>query len=68
MGYGCKILYTDPPNYYTNASSGRELFRLQFLLHAASPETFGYTLVDIHGVAFIYFYGTVLSKAQGRYL
>jgi hypothetical protein len=25
--------------------SGRELYHLQFSLHAASPETFGYTLV-----------------------
>jgi len=25
--------------------SGRELYHLQFLLQAASPETFGYTLI-----------------------
>jgi hypothetical protein len=27
------------------APSGRELYHLQFLLQAASPETFGYTIV-----------------------
>jgi hypothetical protein len=29
----------------TTAPSGRELYHLQFSLEAASPETFGYTLV-----------------------
>jgi hypothetical protein len=29
----------------TTASSGRKLYVLQFSLQAASPETFGYTLV-----------------------
>jgi hypothetical protein len=28
------------------ASSGRELYHLQFSLQAASPETFGYILVE----------------------
>jgi hypothetical protein len=32
-------------NSDTNGPSGRELYHLQFLLQAASPETFGYTLV-----------------------
>jgi len=32
-------------NSDTTASSGRELYHLQFLLQAASPETFGYTLL-----------------------
>jgi hypothetical protein len=31
---------------YTIAPSGRELYHLQFSLLAASPETFGYTLVS----------------------
>jgi len=30
------------------APSGRELFHLQYLSQAASPETFGYTLVYVH--------------------
>jgi hypothetical protein len=29
----------------TTAHGGRELYRLQFSLQAASPETFGYTLL-----------------------
>jgi hypothetical protein len=29
----------------TTASSGKELYNLQYSLQAASPETFGYTLV-----------------------
>jgi hypothetical protein len=32
-------------NSDTTAPSGRELYHLQFLLQAASPETFGYTLL-----------------------
>jgi hypothetical protein len=30
----------------TTAPNGRELYHLQFSLQAASPETFGYTLVS----------------------
>jgi hypothetical protein len=44
-GYGGKTHYTDSQNRDTTASSGRELYHLQFSLQAASPETFGYTLV-----------------------
>jgi hypothetical protein len=36
---------TDSQNSDTTASSGRELYHLQFSLQAASPETFGYTVV-----------------------
>jgi hypothetical protein len=32
-------------NSDTTAPSGRELYNLQFSFQAASPETFGYTLV-----------------------
>jgi len=32
-------------NSDTTAPSGRELYHLQLLLQAASPETFGHTLV-----------------------
>jgi hypothetical protein len=32
-------------NSDTTASNGRDLYHLQFSLKAASPETFGYTLV-----------------------
>jgi hypothetical protein len=46
-GYGGKTHQTDSQNSDTTAPSGRELYHLQFSLQAASPETFGYTLV--HG-------------------
>jgi hypothetical protein len=41
-GYGGKTHYTDSQNSDTTAPSGRELYRLQFSLQAASPETFVY--------------------------
>jgi hypothetical protein len=44
-GYGDKTHYTDSQNSGTIAPIGRELYHLQFSLQAASPETFGYTLV-----------------------
>jgi hypothetical protein len=44
-GYGGKTHWTDPQNSDKTATSSRELYNLQFLLQAASPETFGYTLV-----------------------
>jgi hypothetical protein len=44
-GYGHKTHYIDSQNRDTTAPSGRELYHLQFSLQAASPETFGYTLV-----------------------
>jgi hypothetical protein len=45
-GYGGKIRYTESQNSDKTAPSGRELYRIQFSLQAASPETFGYTLVQ----------------------
>jgi hypothetical protein len=45
--YGGKTHYTDSQNSDTTASSGRELYHLQFSLQVASPETFGYTLVHV---------------------
>jgi hypothetical protein len=45
--YGGKIHYTDSQNSDTAAPSGRELYHLQFSLQAASPETFGYTIVYV---------------------
>jgi hypothetical protein len=45
-GCGGKNHQTDSQNSDTSAPSGRELYHLQFSLHA-SPETFGYTLVTI---------------------
>jgi hypothetical protein len=45
-GYGGKTHYTDSQTSDTTAPSGRELYRLKFLLQAASSETFGYTLVQ----------------------
>jgi hypothetical protein len=44
-GYGDKTHYTDSKNSDTTASSGRELYHLQFSLEAASPESFGYAIV-----------------------
>jgi len=44
-GDGDKTHYTDSQNSDTTASSGKVLYHLQFLLHAASPKSFGYTLV-----------------------
>jgi hypothetical protein len=36
---------SDSQNSDSTAPSGRELYHLQFSPQAASPETFGYTLV-----------------------
>jgi hypothetical protein len=44
-GYGGKPHQTDSQNSDTTTPSGRQLYRLQFSLQKASPETFGYTLV-----------------------
>jgi hypothetical protein len=43
--YSGKTHYTDSQNSDTTAPSGRELYQ-EFSLQAASPETFGYTLVS----------------------
>jgi hypothetical protein len=44
-GYGGKTHYTDSQNSDTTALSSRELYHLQFLLQAASPEISGYRVV-----------------------
>jgi hypothetical protein len=44
-GYGGKTHETDSQNSDITAPSARDLYHLQFSLQAASPETFGYTLV-----------------------
>jgi hypothetical protein len=43
-GYGSKTHSTNSQNSNTTAPCGRELYHLQFLLQAASLETFGYNL------------------------
>jgi hypothetical protein len=43
--HGGRTHWTDSQNSDTTAPGGRELYHLQFSLHAASPETSGYTLV-----------------------
>jgi hypothetical protein len=43
--YGGKTHKTDSQNSDTTAPGGRGLYHLQFSLQAASPETFGYTLI-----------------------
>jgi hypothetical protein len=45
-GYGGKTHYNDSQNSDTTAANVMELCHLQFSLQAASPETFGYTLVS----------------------
>jgi hypothetical protein len=40
-----KLTTLTQKNNDTTTPSGRELYHLQFSLRAASPETFGYTLV-----------------------
>jgi hypothetical protein len=52
MGYGSKTHYNGSQNGDTTASSGRELYYLQFSLQAARPETFGYTLVWFKAITF----------------
>jgi hypothetical protein len=44
-GYGGKTRWADSQNSDATATSGRELYHLQFSLQAASLETFEYTLV-----------------------
>jgi hypothetical protein len=44
-GYEGKTDYTYSQNSDTTAPSDRELYHIQFLLQAASLETFGYTLI-----------------------
>jgi hypothetical protein len=45
-GYGGKTHSNDSQNTDKTAPSGRELYHLQFSLKGASPESFGYTLVN----------------------
>jgi hypothetical protein len=45
-GYDGKTHQTDSQNSDTTVPSGRELYHVQFSLQAASPATFGYTLVE----------------------
>jgi hypothetical protein len=42
-----KLTKNDSRNIDKTAPGGKELYRLQFSLQAASPETFGYTLVGM---------------------
>jgi hypothetical protein len=58
-GYGGKTHLTDSQNRDTTAPSVRELYHLQFSLQAASPETFGYTLVCCHYVLHLLNLGSV---------
>jgi hypothetical protein len=46
-GYGSKTHYSDSRNSDTTVPSSRELYHLQFSFQAASPETFGYNLVNL---------------------
>jgi hypothetical protein len=66
--YGGETHYTDSQNSDTTASSGRELHHLQFSLQAASPETFGYTLIStfvisLHAVLMPSFTGLLVSPS-----
>jgi len=44
-GYDCKTHYTDSQNSAITELIGKGLYHMQFSLLAASPGTFGYTLV-----------------------
>jgi hypothetical protein len=46
-GYGGNTHYTESQNSDATASSGGKLYHLQFRLQAASPETFGYTVIHV---------------------
>jgi len=63
-GYGGKNHYTASKNSDINAHSGRKMYNSQFLLQAASPETFGYTLVYIS--IFFIFLNLPTSEVQER--
>jgi hypothetical protein len=56
-GYGDKTHYTCSQNSDTIVPSGRELYQLHFSLRAASPKTFGYTLVYKQNLDHINFSG-----------
>jgi hypothetical protein len=51
-GLWCQNSLDWPQNSNTVATSGRELYHLQFSIQAASPESFGYTLVSMLLVVF----------------
>jgi hypothetical protein len=51
-GYGGKTHYTDSQNSDKTVPNARELYNLQFSLQAASPETFGYTLIQDGGLTY----------------
>jgi hypothetical protein len=45
-GYGSRTHYADSQRGDKTAPSGRKLYHLQFSLQEASPETFGYSIVE----------------------
>jgi hypothetical protein len=59
-GCGGKTQVNDSQNKDTTAPSRRDIYHLQFSLQAASPETFGYTLVtySVHVKLCCYSVGT----------
>jgi hypothetical protein len=64
-GYGGKTHWTDSQDSDTTAPSGRELYHLQFLLQAASLETFGYTQVKSSASLFgLYILLSTLSRPK----
>jgi hypothetical protein len=65
--YGGKIHWTGSQSSDTTASTGRELYHLQFSLQAASPETFGYTLVE-HVRYTRNAYKIIVGKSEGYHL
>jgi len=54
--YGSKADYTDSQNSDITASSGRELYHLQFSFHVASPETFGTPSYTVFREVFSYLF------------
>jgi hypothetical protein len=64
-GYGGKTHWTDSQNSDTIAPSGRELYHLQFSLQAASPETFGYTLIPHHAKFNMLYRNVIIHPSRG---
>jgi len=53
-GYGDKTHNYDSQNSDITVPSGRESYHLKFSLQAATPETFGYTLLFIHTYTYMW--------------
>jgi hypothetical protein len=66
--YDGKTHYTDSQNSDITVPGGRELYHLQFSLQAASPDTFGYTLVFENSFLAILQTSLVLKFSYFKYI